>query len=71
MVRIPLWGAREAFQKSEADLSFKTKTNPALDNYLCVMESRGWSIVAVTQGVDGMSVLITFHRPEPVPEPEV
>ncbi|MCL1923885.1 MAG: hypothetical protein FWG15_08570 [Propionibacteriaceae bacterium] len=61
MVRVPIWNT---FKNQEADFEFKTKTYPALDNYLCLMESRGWTIEHVTAGSDGMSVLITFHRGE-------
>ena len=70
MVRIPVWSIGDPFKINQDDHELKTRTYPALDDYLSTMESRGWSIVTVTSSPDGFSVFVTFHRDEgPDPSP--
>lgn len=64
MVRVRLGVFRDPFKAVEDDHSFKTETYAELDDYLCSMESRGWSITQVNPLADGMHLIVTFYRPE-------
>ena len=57
-------GLRDKFVDVEDDSDFQARVYPELDEYLSLMESRGWSVVDTAASVDGVYMYVTLHRPE-------
>ncbi|MDR0283795.1 MAG: hypothetical protein LBI33_02750 [Propionibacteriaceae bacterium] len=65
VVRVQIIGWRQKFQDAEDDVDFDADSYPGLDDYLCTMEQRGWSVAGMTGGAsNGAFLYITLHRPE-------
>ena len=69
VVRIKTSVWRDPFKEVESDTSFDVENYQALDEYLSMMESRGWSVVSsnvVSASNGAMTYMVmTLHRPEP------
>ena len=56
------------FKAAEDDDDFDARSYPELDDYLSMMETRGWDVVS-TSTVQGSGttgyMLITLHQPDP------
>jgi len=68
VVRIRLMNTfTSRFKYAEDDDDFDARSYPELDDYLSLMETRGWSVVDTTtvegSGTTGY-MLITLHQPD-------
>ena len=56
--------AKAKWKEVENDFGtyFPTQTNPELNDYLTMMESRGWTLTHVNIHFDG-KIVVTLHRP--------
>ncbi|MCL2784016.1 MAG: hypothetical protein FWD55_00995 [Propionibacteriaceae bacterium] len=63
VVRARFSGWRDRFKNADQDTDFQVDTFPELDDYLSMMEERGWTIVSTDVMVLSSSfMLITMHR---------
>ena len=62
-VKLSMW--RDPFKNTEDDSDFQVDTYPELDEYLSLMEQRGWRVVNATPMTTNlMFILVTLHRPD-------
>jgi len=67
IVKIPVSHAfTDRFKDGEDDTDFHAKSYPELDDYLSVMETRGWSIFDITYADQQLCLYITLHQPDSV-----
>jgi hypothetical protein len=60
------------FKEAEDDLDFKSEVYPELDEFLSVIETRGWTVVSTAVvGASGVEqyLYVTVHQPDPDPAP--
>jgi len=65
VVRVPMmtnWMASK-FKDAEDDTDFKVLSFPDLDDYLSLMETRGWTMVGPAIS-DAYALFITLHQPD-------
>ena len=68
VLRVRLSGFRDRFKDFNGDTDFEVQSYPELDEFLCTMEERGWSVVNTAAGTASNGVTfvlyITLHQPE-------
>jgi len=53
------------FKDAEDDTDFTARSYPELDDYLSMMETRGWTVIdTVTDGQ--LALFITLHQPDTI-----
>lgn len=52
------------FTDSEDDTDFDARSYPELDDYLSMMETRGWTVVDSTYSEQNYALIIILHQPD-------
>jgi len=57
-------GFKGKFKDGEDDTDFNVRSYPELDDYLSMMETRGWTVIGTTVAEQTWALYITLHQPD-------
>ena len=71
VLRVQVSGWRDRFKEADVDSDFSVQAYPELDNFLSMMEERGWTVIDTEVFVNvNTMIYITLHQPNPESGPE-